>query len=162
MDCSGNGSSKNTDAQDNGSEFEGWSIPKSLERQRLNLNIDRQRSYDERSLSELAIGISPHHFSKNAENSHRPLDHLDNALSPRQRSGIATPRSLTVDPHSILYEGWEALKRSLVYFRGQPVGTIAALDNSEENLNYDQVPGSSCLINVSDFSFGERGWVCII
>ncbi|KAL4360436.1 hypothetical protein GQ457_04G000330 [Hibiscus cannabinus] len=36
-------------------------------------------------------------------------------------------------------EAWEALRRSLVYFRGQPVGTIAALDNTEENLNYDQV-----------------------
>ncbi|XWS39458.1 hypothetical protein CRYUN_Cryun18bG0055900 [Craigia yunnanensis] len=36
-------------------------------------------------------------------------------------------------------EAWEVLKRSLVYFCGQPVGTIIALDNFEENLNYDQV-----------------------
>jgi hypothetical protein len=36
-------------------------------------------------------------------------------------------------------EAWEALRRSLVYFRGEPVGTIAALDNSEEQVNYDQV-----------------------
>ena len=36
-------------------------------------------------------------------------------------------------------EAWEALRRSLVHFRGNPVGTIAALDHSSEELNYDQV-----------------------
>jgi hypothetical protein len=37
-------------------------------------------------------------------------------------------------------EAWEALRKSVVYFRGQPVGTIAATDHaSEEVLNYDQV-----------------------
>jgi hypothetical protein len=36
-------------------------------------------------------------------------------------------------------EAWDALRRSLVVFRGQPVGTIAALDNTGEQLNYDQV-----------------------
>ena len=39
----------------------------------------------------------------------------------------------------MIAEAWETLRRSLVYFRGQPVGTIAALDSSEEKLNYDQV-----------------------
>ena len=35
---------------------------------------------------------------------------------------------------------WEALKRSIVYFRGQPIGTVAAIDKSQgAALNYDQV-----------------------
>ncbi|KAK8447354.1 hypothetical protein SEVIR_8G054000v4 [Setaria viridis] len=43
-------------------------------------------------------------------------------------------------PHPLVNEAWEALRKSVVYFRGQPVGTIAATDHaSEEVLNYDQV-----------------------
>jgi hypothetical protein len=42
-----------------------------------------------------------------------------------------------------------------VYFRGQPVGTIAAVDHaSEEVLNYDQVKPSFPYLNtVHPFSF---------
>ncbi|KAM7493528.1 hypothetical protein LguiB_028137 [Lonicera macranthoides] len=37
-------------------------------------------------------------------------------------------------------EAWDSLRQSLVFFRDQPVGTIAAYDHaSEEVLNYDQV-----------------------
>ncbi|XP_074365040.1 putative alkaline/neutral invertase B [Apium graveolens] len=36
-------------------------------------------------------------------------------------------------------EAWNALRRSLVYFRGQAVGTVAAMDHSSEELNYNQV-----------------------
>ncbi|XP_042012608.1 probable alkaline/neutral invertase B [Salvia splendens] len=43
------------------------------------------------------------------------------------------------DPHPMIAEAWDDLRRALVYFRGQPVGTIAALDSSDEKLNYDQV-----------------------
>ena len=43
------------------------------------------------------------------------------------------------EPHPMFAEAWEGLRRSLVFFRGKPVGTIAALDNSDEELNYDQV-----------------------
>eukprot|EP00850_Spirogloea_muscicola_P016224 SM000130S27111 [mRNA] locus=s130:266742:270274:- [translate_table: standard] len=42
-------------------------------------------------------------------------------------------------PHPLVSEAWEALRKSLVFFRGKPVGTIAALDSEEEFLNYDQV-----------------------
>ncbi|CAM0947363.1 unnamed protein product [Alopecurus aequalis] len=34
---------------------------------------------------------------------------------------------------------WEALKGSIVHFRGQPIGTLAAVDESQAELNYDQV-----------------------
>lgn len=46
-----------------------------------------------------------------------------------------------LDPQPMISEAWETLRHSLVNFRGVPVGTIAALDNSEEKLNYDQVKG---------------------
>ncbi|OIV96275.1 hypothetical protein TanjilG_05115 [Lupinus angustifolius] len=102
------------------------------------LIIERNRSCDEKSLNELAIGFSPRLFTKN----HETFDHSDNVPSPCQRSGINTPTSPIWDPHPILTQAWEALRRSLVYFRGHPVGTIAALDNnnnSDDKLNYDQV-----------------------
>uniref|UniRef100_A0ACD5TZ43 Uncharacterized protein n=1 Tax=Avena sativa TaxID=4498 RepID=A0ACD5TZ43_AVESA len=46
------------------------------------------------------------------------------------------------EPHPLFNEAWEALRKSVVYYRGQPVGTIAAVDHAtepEEVLNYDQV-----------------------
>lgn len=113
------------------------------------LNLERQRSCDERSLSELAVGISPRFTIRNIDSSSslfRMAEGFDGmTYSPGRRSGFTTPRSLFgYEPHPMFGEAWEALRRSLVYFRGKPVGTIAALDNSEEELNYDQV--SVCLL----------------
>ncbi|KAL4334030.1 hypothetical protein GQ457_07G020060 [Hibiscus cannabinus] len=103
-----------------------------LEKPRLTTNIERQRSFDERSLSELPTLLVRGSY-----------DNFDTLHSPAVRSGIDTPASWdgnTFDPHPIFAEAWEALRRSLVYFRGQPVGTVAAYDHaSEEVLNYDQV-----------------------
>ncbi|KAG0480525.1 hypothetical protein HPP92_011383 [Vanilla planifolia] len=99
------------------------------------LNIDRQRSLDERSMSELSIAGNM-----------RPVDSYDSIYSPMAmgaRSGFDTPASTTprsFEPHPMVVDAWDALRRSLVYFRGQPVGTVAAVDyQSEEVLNYDQV-----------------------
>ncbi|CAH2033638.1 unnamed protein product [Thlaspi arvense] len=90
---------------------------------RPRLNIERKRSFDERSFSEMGV--------------------LDNVNSPGGPSGWETPASSSrnsFEPHPMVAEAWDALRRSLVYFRGQPVGTIAAFDHaSEEVLNYDQV-----------------------
>ncbi|KAJ8560206.1 hypothetical protein K7X08_004264 [Anisodus acutangulus] len=109
------------------SEIDDYDLSKLLDRPRL--NIERKRSFDERSLSELSIGLS------------RGLDHYESA-SPG-RSVLDTPTSLarnSFEPHPMVAEAWDALRRSLVHFRCQPVGTIAAVDhNSEEVLNYDQV-----------------------
>lgn len=102
------------------------------------LNIERQRSCDERSMSELSIGFSPRQLFAKPDMFSRFGDHLD---SPMQKSGLNTPRSLILDSNSILPEAWEALRRSLVHFRGEPVGTIAAMEDSDEKLNYDQVIG---------------------
>ncbi|EPS61890.1 hypothetical protein M569_12899, partial [Genlisea aurea] len=109
-------------------ELDDFDLSRLLDKPRL--NIDRQRSFDERSLSELSIGLA------------RGLDSYETAYSPG-RSALNTPASSarnSFEPHPMVADAWEALRRSLVYFRGQPVGTIAAYDHaSEEVLNYDQV-----------------------
>ncbi|MFQ6621727.1 hypothetical protein Gotur_001537 [Gossypium turneri] len=62
-------------------------------------------------------------------------------LSPHgRRSGFNSPRSYTsFEAHAMVGEAWENMKRSIVYYRRQPVGTVAAVDHSVEELNYDQV-----------------------
>lgn len=146
MDICQNGNMKNIDSQNCVAEKDEIDFSKFTDRPRP-LNIERQRSCDERSLGESIGLISPRHLSRNADSFARHFDHLDYAFSPGRRSGFSTPRSHTSfepQPHPIVAEAWEALRSSLVHFRGQPVGTIAALDPTEENLNYDQV-NSLCL-----------------
>ncbi|KAL6010632.1 Alkaline/neutral invertase cinv2 [Asimina triloba] len=101
------------------------------------LNIERQRSFDE-----LSIGMSPPMFTgRLGESGIR--DQIDFAMSQGWQSPAATPRSLawnSFELHTTFSEAWEALRQTLVFFRDQPVGTIAAHDHcSEEVLNYDQV-----------------------
>lgn len=104
------------------------------------INTERKRSFDEKSFSEVSITMSPRPFYRNSENSSRVFEPVDSIYSSGGRSGFDTPRSENgFEPHPTVAEAWEALRRSIVYFRKQPVGTIAALDHSEEKLNYDQV-----------------------
>ncbi|THU46712.1 hypothetical protein C4D60_Mb09t07780 [Musa balbisiana] len=100
---------------------------------RPRVKIERKLSFDERSLSELSV-----------TGNLRPVDSYDSMCSPGAgRSALDTPVSLarnSFEPHPMVGEAWDALRRSIVFFRGQPVGTIAAIDHaSEEVLNYDQV-----------------------
>ncbi|MFS7952603.1 putative beta-fructofuranosidase [Helianthus anomalus] len=123
-------------------EMDDFDLTKLLDKPKL--TIKRERSFDERSLSEMSLS--------------RGLDNLELAYSPGGRSGFDTPGSSarnSFEPHPMVAEAWESLRRSLVHFRGQPVGTIAAYDHaseeqpvgtiaaydhaSEEVLNYDQV-----------------------
>lgn len=39
---------------------------------------------------------------------------------------------------TILDEAWQVLQKSIIYYNGHPVGTVAASDPSAEALNYDQ------------------------
>ncbi|XXG45511.1 hypothetical protein AAC387_Pa02g0578 [Persea americana] len=121
------------------SEADDFDLSRLLDKPRP-LNIERQRSFDERSLSELSMGLSPR--VRAADNA-RGLENFENMCSPGGPSAWDTPASSTrnsFEPHPMVAEAWEALRRSLVFFRGQPVGTIAAYDHaSEEVLNYDQV-----------------------
>lgn len=100
------------------------------------INLEHKRSLDERSLSELLSPrlISPRPSSRTME-TFRSLD--ENRFSSAQN----TPRSARAssEPNPMIADAWEALRRSLVYFRGKPVGTIAALDPTEDSLNYNQV-----------------------
>ncbi|XP_047320748.1 probable alkaline/neutral invertase F [Impatiens glandulifera] len=139
------------DGDQNGSKKTGVVDPSSLDLSRLlekprALIMERQRSCDERSLSlsELTtFSLSPTRQMKNTESIFRIMDHSDAVWSPGKKSGLNTPRSSNdFEPHPLIGEAWESLRRSLVYFRGAPVGTIAAVDNSEEKLNYDQVRNS--------------------
>ncbi|XP_008801295.1 probable alkaline/neutral invertase F [Phoenix dactylifera] len=104
------------------------------------LNVERRMSQEARNLSELSSASgSPRHPSVILEDL-RTDDCQDNLCSTGGRSGATSPRASSGgESHSIATEGWEALNRSLVYFQGQPVGTIAALDHTEEALNYNQV-----------------------
>lgn len=133
----GNGTIKHLESTTSFFEIDDSDLSRLLEKPRP-LNIERKRSFDERSFSEMSISMSPpHHFYRNTENSSRGFDFLD---SPGRRSGFSTPRSNNYfETHPIVGEAWDALRRSLVYFHKQPVGTIAALDHSVEELNYDQV-----------------------
>lgn len=135
-----NGTIKTIDSSSTVAETEDIDFSKLSERPRP-LTMERQRSYDERSfLSELSVGMSPRLSIRNIDSYSRNIDHLDTVFSPCRRSGFNTPRSaMDFEPHPMFAEAWEGLRRSLVFFRGKPVGTIAALDNSDEELNYDQV-----------------------
>jgi len=142
-DGSQKGSLKSSEA-----EKEEFDFSKALDRPR-SLYIERQRSCDERSLSELSVGFSPRHLISKIDISSRLAEHVDHIHSPLSKSGINTPRSAPWESHSLTSEAWEALRRSLVYFRGRPVGTIAALDNSDEQLNYDQVARPCHILAIS-------------
>ncbi|KAI4321192.1 hypothetical protein MLD38_034604 [Melastoma candidum] len=130
MDGHAEGGLKNVSSVCSISEMDDYNLSRLLDRPRL--NIERQRSFDERSLSELSIGFTRAH-----------LDNLESTYSPGRRSGFDTPASSTrnsFEPHPMVAEAWDALRRSLVYFRGQPLGTLAAVDHAaEEVLNYDQI-----------------------
>lgn len=134
-DLSQNGGVRSTNTPCSAAEIEEYEFSRLLDKPRT-LNMERQRSFDE-----LSIGMSPHPAFRNFENnSFRFADYSDAVFSPGRRSGFNTPRSQNgFETHPMVADAWETLRRALVYFRGQPVGTIAALDNSDEKLNYDQV-----------------------
>lgn len=135
VDGSLNGNTKHNEPSSSIFEIGESDLSRLLERPK-SVNIERKRSFDERSFSELSISSPPRGFYKNGENSSRVFDNFG---SPG-RSGVSTPRSFNcVESHPIVSEAWAALQRSIVHFRDQPVGTLAALDNSTEELNYDQV-----------------------
>jgi hypothetical protein len=60
------------------------------------------------------------------------------ALSPR--SSFNTLPSVSGLQHPMVHEAEDLLQKSMIYFRGKPIGTIAAIqDGTEEALNYNQV-----------------------
>lgn len=129
---------KNLDPLSVGTDSEDSDLSRLPEKSNIHA-LERNRSCDEKSLNELAVLISSNLSSRNIENFRSASDNLESILDTG-RSGMSTPRSQTFfESHPMIAEAWEALRRSLVYFRGQPVGTIAALDHTEDALNYNQV-----------------------
>ncbi|RAL49320.1 hypothetical protein DM860_012753 [Cuscuta australis] len=119
-----NGSLKEMEGILSMEELEEFDFLKFSEKPR-NVNIERRSSWDERTLL-----TSPS----------APLDSiffLDGGVVSEKKSSPKSP--FGDSPPPLVAEAWDHLKQSLVYFRGKPVGTIAALDCSDEKLNYDQV-----------------------
>ncbi|XP_072986560.1 probable alkaline/neutral invertase B [Typha latifolia] len=102
-------------------------------------NIERNLSLEVKTLSKMALAsASPRMLRRPLKL--RIMEHSENISSPHRGSCLNTPSmSNSSEISSIFKEAWEALKHSLVYFQHHPVGTIAALDHSEEALNYNQV-----------------------
>ncbi|KAI3432009.1 Alkaline/neutral invertase [Psidium guajava] len=137
-DVSLNGSMRSPDTVNSIFEIDDSDILKRMDRP-MPINIERNRSFDEKSYCEMSMTSSPWLSYRMADN-FRLIDHHEYMYSPGRRSGFHTPRSESYyEAHPMIADAWEALRRSMVLFRGQPVGTIAALDHSAEELNYDQV-----------------------
>ncbi|CAM6106657.1 unnamed protein product [Calypogeia fissa] len=110
----------------------------------IQLGDHTRRSLDEKSFSEL---LPPSLLrSKPTLHTVASSDCLEDMATPTSRSAAGTPRGSCLntprhgfEPHPMTLDAWEALRRSLIYFKGSPVGTIAALDPNEESLNYNQV-----------------------
>ena len=59
--------------------------------------------------------------------------------TPRSPSSDIFTSQVPFEPNPTFFDAWDCLRKSIVTFAGEPVGTIAALDPSEETLNYNQV-----------------------
>ncbi|KAF7153715.1 hypothetical protein RHSIM_Rhsim01G0174500 [Rhododendron simsii] len=75
--------------------------------------------------------------SPSAANMDQIFDPIVSPASGRVQGGHVA--SSSDNSTSMMEEAWERLKKSFVYFKGRPVGTLAALDPSAEALNYNQV-----------------------
>lgn len=83
-----------------------------------------------------------HRIAENSSSNQVDHPENNNKADPfLQNSALNTQLSRPLDPQPMISEAWKTLRLSLVNFRGVPVGTIAALDSSDEKLNYDQVKG---------------------
>lgn len=105
--------------------------------------IDRQKSCEPVLLHNMCLDLNSSTTSLQPV-VHKPFENgsaeTNNNHSPNFKStlknGPIPPSPTSVN---LLREAWEALNRSRVYFRGYPIGTIAALDHSVDELNYNQV-----------------------
>ncbi|RWW43659.1 hypothetical protein BHE74_00050674 [Ensete ventricosum] len=119
---------------------------------RPRFKIERRLSFEERSLSDLSVTGN--------------LRAVDSYGSMHSFGAVPTPTSpvwSSFELPPMVDEAWDALRKSVVFFRGQAVGTIAAVDHaSREVLNYDQVtpdedtpvrPNTSVMVEPFDMWF---------
>ena len=109
------------------------SLPKPEKRTRMH-HIERHRSCVV-TLSDIELnGLQPPRLHQTIDTSKIPGGSQCSLHEETPTDTNASHR------HAIADAAWEALKRSIVYFRGQPIGTVAAIDKSQgAALNYDQV-----------------------
>ncbi|XP_031377750.1 probable alkaline/neutral invertase F [Punica granatum] len=74
--------------------------------------------------------------SDNVKATLKPCPSMSSNLNNYDGSEDSTPQ---VNASPMMEEAWERLKKSYVYYKGKPVGTLAAMDPSAETLNYNQV-----------------------
>lgn len=106
-------------------------------------NIERPSSCIEEDEEEVAA----EKLKKKAAFSDKVLDNVKAtlracpSLSSNLNSYEACENSSSrVNSSPMMEEAWERLQKSYVYYKGKPVGTLAAMDPSAETLNYNQVP----------------------
>lgn len=81
-----------------------------------------------------------HRIADNSSSNQVDHPEKNNKADPfLQNSALNTQLSRPLDPRPMISEAWKTLRLSLVNFHGVPVGIIAALDSSDEKLNFDQV-----------------------
>lgn len=68
-----------------------------------------------------------------------PIVSPRSVLAPQGGHGGASCSDFPTATMSMMEEAWERLKKSFVFFKGRPVGSVAAVDPSAEALNYNQV-----------------------
>ncbi|KAK5783621.1 probable alkaline/neutral invertase F [Gossypium arboreum] len=91
-----------------------------------NENISDNTSVAHTSLKSCAsVGTG---FEKNFE--------LNSILSAIRSNGFLEGRA---ENGAMVEEAWETIQKSYVYYKGKPVGTLAAMDPTAEALNYNQV-----------------------
>ncbi|KAK7399444.1 hypothetical protein VNO78_10626 [Psophocarpus tetragonolobus] len=84
--------------------------------------------------------ISTNHSIEFEDVQAQQLKRKKEVLSSNITNGAITDSFDTIGLNSIEEEAWDLLRESVVYYCGNPIGTIAAMDPTSSNvLNYDQV-----------------------
>ncbi|MBA0589739.1 hypothetical protein Gorai_018472 [Gossypium raimondii] len=121
----GNGESYTSQEENELTEKPEEKLKKTM-RVQSNENISDNTSVAHTSLKSCAsVGTG---FEKNFE--------LNSILSAIRSNGFLEGRA---ENGAMVEEAWETLQKSYVYYKGKPVGTLAAMDPTAEALNYNQV-----------------------
>ncbi|MBA0652755.1 hypothetical protein Goklo_019985 [Gossypium klotzschianum] len=125
QDSVGNGESYTSQEENESTEKPEEKLKKTM-RVQSNENISDNTSVAHKSLKSCAsVGTG---FEKNFE--------LNSILSAIRSNGFLEGRA---ENGAMVEEAWETLQKSYVYYKGKPVGTLAAMDPTAEALNYNQL-----------------------
>ncbi|KAG5025466.1 hypothetical protein JHK86_021380 [Glycine max] len=95
---------------------------------------------DGETSNSVSNGMSAKHILEFEDVEAQQLKQEKEVLSSNLTNGSITDSFDTIGRNSIEEEAWDLLRESVVYYCGNPIGTIAAKDPTSSNvLNYDQV-----------------------